>query len=60
MSSCSDDITCVVLTGMGGDGTLGIKQLNEKRNIYVIAQNEATSTVYGMAIYTVPFSIISP
>ena len=43
-----DDITCVVLTGMGGDGTLGIKQLNEKRNIYVIAQNEATSTVYGM------------
>ena len=33
---------------MGGDGTLGIKQLNEKRNIYVIAQNEATSTVYGM------------
>lgn len=43
-----DDITCVVLTGMGGDGTLGIKQLNEKRNIYVIAQNEATCTVYGM------------
>ncbi len=43
-----DDITCVVLTGMGGDGTLGIKQLNEKNNIYVIAQNEATCTVYGM------------
>lgn len=43
-----DDITCVVLTGMGGDGTLGIKQLNEKHNIYVIAQNEATCTVYGM------------
>ncbi len=43
-----DDITCVVLTGMGGDGTLGIKQLNNKKNIYVIAQNEATCTVYGM------------
>ena len=43
-----DDITCVVLTGMGGDGTLGIKQLNSKKNIYVIAQNEATCTVYGM------------
>lgn len=43
-----DDITCVVLTGMGGDGTLGIKQLNGKKNIYVIAQNEATCTVYGM------------
>ncbi len=43
-----DDITCVILTGMGGDGTLGIKQLNNKKNIYVIAQNEATCTVYGM------------
>lgn len=43
-----DDITCVVLTGMGGDGTLGIKELNDKNNIYVIAQNEATCTVYGM------------
>ena len=43
-----DDIICVVLTGMGGDGTLGIKQLNSKKNIYVIAQNEETSIVYGM------------
>ena len=43
-----DDITCVVLTGMGGDGTMGIRQLNEASNIYVISQDEATSTVYGM------------
>ena len=43
-----DDITCVVLTGMGGDGTMGIRQLNETNNIYVIGQDEATSTVYGM------------
>ncbi len=43
-----DDITCVVLTGMGGDGTMGIRQLNEMSNIYVISQDEATSTVYGM------------
>lgn len=43
-----DDITCVVLTGMGGDGTSGIKQLNEKNNIYVIAQDAASCTVYGM------------
>ena len=43
-----DDITCVVLTGMGGDGTMGIRQLNEASNIYVIGQDEATSTVYGM------------
>ncbi|MDF2944972.1 MAG: response regulator receiver modulated CheB methylesterase [Herbinix sp.] len=43
-----DQITCVVLTGMGGDGTAGITQLNKKQNIYVIAQNEETSIVYGM------------
>ncbi|MBQ9767898.1 MAG: chemotaxis-specific protein-glutamate methyltransferase CheB, partial [Lachnospiraceae bacterium] len=42
------DITCVVLTGMGGDGTEGIKQLNDKRNIYVIGQEASTCTVYGM------------
>lgn len=48
MSSDFEEITCVVLTGMGGDGTRGIKQLQEHNNIYVIAQNEETCTVYGM------------
>ncbi|HHV10220.1 MAG TPA: chemotaxis-specific protein-glutamate methyltransferase CheB [Clostridiales bacterium] len=43
-----DQITCVVLTGMGGDGTAGISQLYKKQNIHVIAQNEETSIVYGM------------
>lgn len=43
-----EDIVCVVLTGMGGDGTMGIKTLGDKNNIYVIAQDEKTSTVYGM------------
>lgn len=48
LESDYDDITCVVLTGMGGDGTVGIKQLNDKRNIYVIGQEASTCTVYGM------------
>lgn len=44
-----DQITCVVLTGMGSDGTAGIKELvNNKKNIYVIAQNEESCVVYGM------------
>lgn len=43
-----DEITCVVLTGMGADGTKGIKQLNEKNQIYCIAQDAETSVVYGM------------
>ena len=48
LESDYDDITCVVLTGMGGDGTVGIKQLNDKHNIYVIGQDASTCTVYGM------------
>ncbi len=42
------DITCVVLTGMGRDGSKGIKQLSETKEIYVIAQDEKSSIVYGM------------
>lgn len=48
MGSSFDDITCVVLTGMGCDGTQGILELEDTNKIYVIAQNEETSTVYGM------------
>ncbi len=48
ISSDFEEITCVVLTGMGADGTSGIRQLKENKKIYVIAQDEATSTVYGM------------
>lgn len=43
-----DEITCVVLTGMGADGTKGITHLSSKRKIYVIAQDEASCVVYGM------------
>ena len=43
-----DEITCVVLTGMGADGTEGIKALSAKKPIHVIAQNAATCVVYGM------------
>ena len=40
-------LTCVVLTGMGADGTKGITGLQTENN-YIIAQNAETSTVYGM------------
>lgn len=47
--SAYDEITCVVLTGMGADGTEGIKKLaNSKKNIHVISQDEDTCVVYGM------------
>lgn len=49
-----DEVVCVVLTGMGSDGTAGITALEKKKRIHVIAQDEETCTVYGM-----PKSIMS-
>lgn len=43
-----DEIVCVVMTGMGADGTVGIRNLKEKKKIHVIAQSQETCTVYGM------------
>lgn len=42
------EIVCVVMTGMGQDGTVGITNLNAKKKIHVIAQQEDTCAVYGM------------
>ena len=43
-----DKITCVVLTGMGRDGTEGISKLSKEKDVYVIAQDKESSVVYGM------------
>lgn len=43
-----DEIICVVLTGMGADGTAGITQLDKSKPIHVIAQDADTCVVYGM------------
>lgn len=43
-----DEIICVVLTGMGADGTAGIGELDKSKPIHVIAQNAQTCVVYGM------------
>lgn len=43
-----DQVVCVVLTGMGADGTNGIMSLAKKKPVYVIAQDAASSVVYGM------------
>ncbi len=43
-----DEVICAVLTGMGADGTAGIKNLKEKKKVTVFAQNEETCAVYGM------------
>ena len=53
-----DHIVCCILTGMGADGTEGIKNLKAKRKAFVNSQDEASSTIYGMpkAVYTAGLS----
>lgn len=49
LGACSfEEVVCAVLTGMGADGTAGIKNLKLKKKITVFAQSEATCAVYGM------------
>ena len=44
-----DELTCVVLTGMGADGTNGIKGIAARhKRMHVISQDENTCVVYGM------------
>ena len=43
-----DSVICVVLTGMGQDGTQGIQNLSRQKPIHVIAQEKSTCAVYGM------------
>ncbi|MBO6215707.1 MAG: chemotaxis response regulator protein-glutamate methylesterase, partial [Lachnospiraceae bacterium] len=39
---------CVVMTGMGADGTEGISYIKPHKHLYVITQSEDTCVVYGM------------
>lgn len=49
LSKCAyDEVVCVVLTGMGADGTNGILSLGHHKPIHVISQNAETCIVYGM------------
>lgn len=43
-----EQVVCVVLTGMGADGTNGILELSKSKPIYTIAQDANTCVVYGM------------
>ncbi len=48
MDSKFDRVLCVVMTGMGADGTQGIRNLKEKKKVHVITQEASTCAVYGM------------
>ena len=49
LSKCDyDEVVCVVLTGMGADGTQGILHLKDNKKIYVITQDSESCVVNGM------------
>ncbi|MBE5882262.1 MAG: chemotaxis-specific protein-glutamate methyltransferase CheB [Lachnospiraceae bacterium] len=53
-----DSVVCVVLTGMGADGTQGIQNLSKQKSIHVIAQEKSTCAVYGMPRSVVATGIV--
>jgi two-component system chemotaxis response regulator CheB len=48
MDSPFEEVLCVVMTGMGSDGTVGVTNLSDKKKVWVIAQNQESCVVYGM------------
>ncbi len=48
----------VIMTGMGNDGTEGMRLLKQKGS-YLFAQNEASSLVYGMPAHPVKEGLLS-
>lgn len=59
VNSPFDQVVCVVLTGMGADGTEGIRNLKAKKQTFVIAQQENTCAVYGMPKSVVKAGIVN-
>ncbi len=49
--------TGVIMTGMGSDGTSGLQQM-KNRGAFIIAQDETSSVVYGMAKKPVEMGIV--
>ncbi|MDQ0337283.1 two-component system chemotaxis response regulator CheB [Caldalkalibacillus uzonensis] len=41
-------VITVIMTGMGKDGTEGLKWLKEQKHIYSLAEDESSCIVYGM------------
>ena len=47
----------IILTGMGSDGTLGLKKVKEKKG-FIIAQDEKSSVVFGMPRAAINIGIV--
>lgn len=58
-----ENVVAVIMTGMGGDGSEGIKKLKKNKNANVIVQDEKSCVVFGMpkaAIETGVVDVVTP
>lgn len=51
-------VLAVILTGMGNDGTYGLKKLKAATTLYAVAESEETAVVYGMPRAAVKAGVI--
>ncbi|MCX7772497.1 MAG: chemotaxis response regulator protein-glutamate methylesterase [Clostridia bacterium] len=56
--SQAQNIIGVIMTGMGNDGSKGLKELKTRKNAYVVAQDESTSIVYGMPRSAIELGVV--
>ena len=48
LKNCTKKMIAVIMTGMGSDGLEGVTELKRQYPCTVIAQDQLSSTVYGM------------
>jgi two-component system chemotaxis response regulator CheB len=56
--SNADSVIGVIMTGMGSDGSRGLLELKNRKNAYIIAQDESTSIVFGMPRSAIELDIV--
>lgn len=57
-NSDANSVIGVIMTGMGSDGSKGLVELKKKKNAYIVAQDEATSIVFGMPRSAIELGIV--
>lgn len=57
-SKCKKHIVSGILTGMGRDGSQGMKRLKEGKGTITIAQDEETSVVFGMPKEAIKLDVV--
>lgn len=57
LTDIAEKVIAVLLTGMGDDGAKGMKKLYDK-GAYTIAQDEATSTIFGMPRVAIEYQAV--